>query len=133
MELFSPGHFIPLLIIAALVFFGWKQLPDMARSAGKSLRVFRTEIKGLADDDAARETKSALSAPLAADVPPPPPVPAGAAGSWAWQPAEPAAPAAATGPVAPPAVPVAEPPAVATGSVDSADTVTSDVSAKPAG
>jgi sec-independent protein translocase protein TatA len=60
-ELFSPGHLIPLLIVAALVFFGWKQLPDMARSAGKSLRVFRTEVKGLTDDDAARATKSALS------------------------------------------------------------------------
>jgi sec-independent protein translocase protein TatA len=64
-ELFSPGHLIPLLIIAALVFFGWKQLPDMARSAGRSLRVFRTEVKGMADDDAARATQSALSSATA--------------------------------------------------------------------
>lgn len=123
MELFSPGHFIPLLIIAALVFFGWKQLPDMARSAGKSLRVFRTEIKGLADDDAARETKSALTAPLSADVPPPPPTPAGAAGSWAWQPAQPAQPAESAA-----QPPVAERPVSAP-----ADAVNSDASAKPAG
>jgi sec-independent protein translocase protein TatA len=122
-ELFSPGHFIPLLIIAALVFFGWKQLPDMARSAGKSLRVFRTEIKGLADDDAARETKSALTAPLSADVPPPPPTPAGAAGSWAWQPAQPAQPAESAA-----QPPVAERPASAP-----ADAVNSDAAAKPAG
>jgi sec-independent protein translocase protein TatA len=122
-ELFSPGHFIPLLIIAALVFFGWKQLPDMARSAGKSLRVFRTEIKGLADDDAARETKSALTAPLSADIPPPPPAPAGAAGSWAWQPAEPA----------PPVGPAAQPTAAERPAGGSADAVNSDASAKPAG
>ena len=51
MELFTPGHLIPLLIVAGLLFFGWKQLPDMARSVGRSLRIFKTEIKGLHDDD----------------------------------------------------------------------------------
>jgi sec-independent protein translocase protein TatA len=55
MEIFSPGHLIPLLIIAAVLFFGWKQLPDMARSVGKSLRIFKTEMKGMNDDDAARD------------------------------------------------------------------------------
>jgi sec-independent protein translocase protein TatA len=69
-DLFAPGHLIPLLIIAGLLFFGWKQLPDMARSAGRSLRVFRTEVKGLADDDAARATNSALTAATTTDTPP---------------------------------------------------------------
>ena len=50
MELFSPGHLIVLLVIVGVLFFGWKQLPDMARSAGKSLRIFRTEIKGMSDE-----------------------------------------------------------------------------------
>jgi sec-independent protein translocase protein TatA len=59
MEIFSPGHLIPLLIIAAVLFFGWKQLPDMARSVGKSLRIFKTEMKGMGDDDAAREVHKA--------------------------------------------------------------------------
>lgn len=59
MEIFSPGHLIPLLIIAAVLFFGWKQLPDMARSVGKSLRIFKTEMKGMNDDDAAREAHQA--------------------------------------------------------------------------
>jgi sec-independent protein translocase protein TatA len=49
-ELFSPGHLIVLLVIVGVLFFGWKQLPDMARSAGKSLRIFRTEIKGMSDE-----------------------------------------------------------------------------------
>jgi sec-independent protein translocase protein TatA len=49
-ELFSPGHLIVLLVIVGILFFGWKQLPDMAQSAGRSLRVFRTEIKGMNDD-----------------------------------------------------------------------------------
>jgi sec-independent protein translocase protein TatA len=51
MEFFSPGHLIPLVIVALVLFFGWKQLPDMARSLGRSLRVFKTEIKGMSQDD----------------------------------------------------------------------------------
>lgn len=69
MEIFSPGHLIPLLIIAAVLFFGWKQLPDMAKSVGKSLRIFKTEMKGMSDDDAAREAHKA-EAIEAAPVPP---------------------------------------------------------------
>lgn len=53
MELFSPGHLVVLLIVVGIVFFGWKQLPDMARSAGRSLRVFRTEVSGVAEAVAA--------------------------------------------------------------------------------
>jgi sec-independent protein translocase protein TatA len=59
MELFSPGHLIPLLVVAAVLFFGWKQLPDMARSAGKSLRIFKTEMKGRSEDDETREARKA--------------------------------------------------------------------------
>ena len=71
MEIFSPGHLIPLLIIAAVLFFGWKQLPDMARSVGKSLRIFKTEMKGMNEDDAAREAqKTEHEAIEQAPVPP---------------------------------------------------------------
>ena len=40
------------LAMLALVFFGAKRLPDMARSLGRSLRIFRAEAKGVltADD-----------------------------------------------------------------------------------
>src|SRR5207245_2785440 len=47
MELFSPSHLLIVAIVAFVLFFGWKQLPDMSRSLGRSLRVFKTEIKGL--------------------------------------------------------------------------------------
>ena len=50
MELFTPGHLIVLAVVAALVFFGRNQLPDMARSLGRSLRVFKTEITELTTD-----------------------------------------------------------------------------------
>lgn len=48
---FSPWH---LLILAGLVvlLFGTKKLPDAARSLGKSMRIMKTELKGLHDDDA---------------------------------------------------------------------------------
>ena len=69
MELFSPGHLLVLGIIVLVLFFGWKQLPDMARSLGRSLRIFKTEIKGMGEDDKKRaeaqivEPKSIEAAP----------------------------------------------------------------------
>jgi sec-independent protein translocase protein TatA len=47
---FSPWH---LLILAGVfvLLFGAKRLPDGARSLGRSLRIFKTEVKGLGDDD----------------------------------------------------------------------------------
>jgi sec-independent protein translocase protein TatA len=54
MELFTPGHLLVLAIVVAILFFGWKQLPDMARSVGRSLRIFKTEIKGMSEDDRVR-------------------------------------------------------------------------------
>jgi sec-independent protein translocase protein TatA len=50
----SPWHWAVVAIVAFVLFFGWKQLPDMARSLGRSLRVFKTEMKGLSDDEKAR-------------------------------------------------------------------------------
>ena len=50
----SPWHWIVVAIVALVLFFGWKQLPEMSRSVGRSLRIFKTEIKGMSQDDAAR-------------------------------------------------------------------------------
>jgi sec-independent protein translocase protein TatA len=44
----------PHLIIVAIVFvalFGASKLPIFARSLGQSMRIFKSEIKGLKDDD----------------------------------------------------------------------------------
>ena len=42
-----------LLIIVAVVFllFGYKKLPDATRAVGRSLRIFKGEIKGMTEDD----------------------------------------------------------------------------------
>jgi len=75
MEFFSPGHLVVIAIVAAVLFFGWKQLPDMARSLGRSLRVFKTEIKGMSEDDKARDSarEAAPAEPAAIEAPAPKP------------------------------------------------------------
>jgi sec-independent protein translocase protein TatA len=41
---------IGLIILAVLLLFGYKKLPDASRSFGRSLRIFKGEMKGLKDD-----------------------------------------------------------------------------------
>jgi sec-independent protein translocase protein TatA len=45
------------VVVGIVVFalFGYKKLPDAARSLGRSMRIFKTEIKGMREDDKARE------------------------------------------------------------------------------
>ena len=43
---------IILIILAILLLFGYKKLPDASRSLGRSLRIFKGEMKGMKDDDA---------------------------------------------------------------------------------
>jgi sec-independent protein translocase protein TatA len=63
-----PSHWLVLGIVV-VVLFGYKKLPDAARSVGRSLRIFKTEIKGMSEDDAARAASKAEAAP-AAPTPP---------------------------------------------------------------
>ena len=43
---------IAIIAVVVLVLFGSKKLPEAARSLGRSMRIIKTEIKGLHDDDA---------------------------------------------------------------------------------
>jgi sec-independent protein translocase protein TatA len=70
MELFTPGHLLVLAIVVAVLFFGWKQLPDMARSLGRSLRIFKTEIKGMSEDDKKRAEAASNDGTPAVEAPP---------------------------------------------------------------
>ena len=51
----SPSHWV-IIALVVLVLFGYKKLPEMSRSVGRSLRIFKTEIKGMGQDDAARDS-----------------------------------------------------------------------------
>ena len=42
---------IGLISLAILLLFGYKKLPDASRSLGRSLRIFKGEMKGMKDDD----------------------------------------------------------------------------------
>ena len=39
-----------LILLGFLVLFGYNKLPDASRALGRSLRIFRSEIRGLQDD-----------------------------------------------------------------------------------
>lgn len=45
----EPSHII-LLLLAVLILFGAKRLPDSARSLGRSMRIFKSEMKEMKDD-----------------------------------------------------------------------------------
>ena len=45
----SPWHWLIVLVVLVLL-FGSKRLPDAARSLGKSMRIFKSEVKELQAD-----------------------------------------------------------------------------------
>lgn len=59
---FRGWEWILILLLALLLFGGFKKLPDAARGVGRSLRIFKAETKGLADDDA-QDAKTDADAP----------------------------------------------------------------------
>jgi len=46
------GWPLVILIVVVVVLFGAKRLPDAARGLGRSLRVFKSEVKSMQDEDA---------------------------------------------------------------------------------
>lgn len=46
----SPWHWAILILVLVLL-FGSKRLPDAARSLGKSMRIFKSEVKELQADN----------------------------------------------------------------------------------
>lgn len=48
------GWELILIVIVIVLLFGAKRMPDAARSVGRSLRIFKAETKGLADDSSAK-------------------------------------------------------------------------------
>ena len=53
----EPWHLIVLVVLIALL-FGSKRLPDAARGLGRSMRIFKTEIKEMREDDGRRPSGS---------------------------------------------------------------------------
>jgi sec-independent protein translocase protein TatA len=65
-----PGYWeVIIIVLAILLLFGGKKLPELARGLGKGLRIFRGELKGIQEDlEAEPETEEH---PPAAEEPKP--------------------------------------------------------------
>lgn len=69
---------IGLIVLAILLLFGYKKLPDASRSLGRSMRIFKGEMKGMQDDDVRTRAEAETvrgqlptTPPAAATTPPP--------------------------------------------------------------
>jgi sec-independent protein translocase protein TatA len=60
---------IILIILAVLLLFGYKKLPDASRSIGRSLRIFKGEMKGMKDDDVRADVRTKDAAETTPVVP----------------------------------------------------------------
>jgi len=49
MFLREPSHIL-LLLLVLVILFGAKRLPDSAKSLGKSMRIFESEMKEMKDE-----------------------------------------------------------------------------------
>jgi sec-independent protein translocase protein TatA len=85
-DLFDSPWKVLIVAIVLIVLFGSKKLPDAARSLGKSMRILKTEVGSLHEDETTSHASNASGAPTAF------PLPAEIAGSQ--QPAQAAQPAA---------------------------------------
>jgi sec-independent protein translocase protein TatA len=58
---------IGLIVLAILLLFGYKKLPDASRSLGRSLRIFKGEMKGMKEDDV-RTRDAATTTPVRGEI-----------------------------------------------------------------
>jgi len=55
-DLFDNPWKIAIIAVLIIVLFGSRKLPDAARSLGKSMRILKTEVQGLHEDETATTT-----------------------------------------------------------------------------
>jgi len=73
-DLFDSPWKIAIIAILIIVLFGSRKLPDAARSLGKSMRILKTEVQGLHEDEPVQATQvqvpqAQLQAPAAPAAP----------------------------------------------------------------
>ena len=86
-DLFQPSHLI-IVAVLLVILFGWKKLPDAARSVGRSMRIFKSEVSEMKNDGKDARPSAAASDTVPGDVVPP----------QTTQPAQPTQPAPAPQP-----------------------------------
>ena len=53
---------IAIIVLVVILLFGAKKLPDAARSLGRSMRIFKSEVKEMSNDDKRFEQQNAIEA-----------------------------------------------------------------------
>jgi sec-independent protein translocase protein TatA len=64
-DLFTGPHLIIVLVVIILL-FGATKLPALAKAVGQSARIFKSEVKGLKDDDARADGTAKADVPTVA-------------------------------------------------------------------
>ena len=67
-DLFDSPWKILIVAVVIIVLFGSRKLPDAARSLGKSMRILKTEVQGMHEDDEPSPS-AAVPAPVEAPAP----------------------------------------------------------------
>jgi sec-independent protein translocase protein TatA len=60
---------ILIIAVVILVLFGSKKLPDAARSLGRSMRILKSEVKGMHDEDSTPAAQSSAAQSSAGQPP----------------------------------------------------------------
>jgi sec-independent protein translocase protein TatA len=63
-NLFEHPLFIVVLLALVAVLFGGKRLPEAARGLGRSMRIFKSEIKQMHDEDEERARTEPAKPPV---------------------------------------------------------------------
>jgi sec-independent protein translocase protein TatA len=58
-DLFDSPWKILIVAVVIIVLFGSRKLPDAARSLGRSMRILKTEVQGMHDDEPAAPLQGA--------------------------------------------------------------------------
>ena len=56
----KPWHII-IIVVAFMLLFGFKKLPDAARSIGRSMRIFKSEVDEMKAESQASKAESEAS------------------------------------------------------------------------
>jgi sec-independent protein translocase protein TatA len=64
-DLFTGPHLIIVLVVVLLL-FGATKLPALAKAVGQSARIFKSEVKGMKEDDAKTDSVASTETPVAA-------------------------------------------------------------------
>ena len=62
-DLFDSPWKILIVAVVIIVLFGSRKLPDAARSLGRSMRILKSEVQGMHDDEPAASVATVQAAP----------------------------------------------------------------------